>query len=293
MKNGKRCITKVPLNAIRANCLMPVTEIGRSYRALVKSIKDNGIRTPVCVAPLGDGTYELIAGRRRYNAAKKVGLKEIPAVICETGDRDDLIARMMRDADGYLNMFEEAENYRRILENGEFNQKTLSGYLGKSQSYISNKLRLLMLSPAVRRKVIDAKLSERHARELLRLYDEKLQKIAVDAITEQKMSVKQTVSFIDAVLEKTHQDLLKGYRKIAEEFKIKAGLMSVAEKKTGDHSGGIKHFVGAVKELVEISEANGLRVLAGQRITDKYVELVIKVHRNANTDVTEEKKKAA
>ena len=138
---------------------------------LAQSIKTYGLLQPILVRR-HQGAYQLVAGERRLRACKLLGWQKIPAVIREVNDSAmaamALIENLQREN---LSYFEEAEGYQRLLDEFGLTQEVLAQRIGKSQSTIANKMRLLKLATSIQQKLLEAGLSERHARALLRLPD--------------------------------------------------------------------------------------------------------------------------
>ena len=157
------------------------------------SIKEHGVLSPITVRPLGN-KYEIIAGERRYKASVMAGLTDIPALIVKMDDKESaeiaLIENVQRKD---LTPIEEAISYKKIFDmNIGISQETLAKKLGKSQSAIANKLRLLNLSDEVQEALLENKISERHARSLLRIKDKKLQNALLNKIITERMTVRKT-----------------------------------------------------------------------------------------------------
>ena len=163
---------------------------------LSESIRDFGILQPLLVRKGAYG-YELIAGERRLRAAKLAGCDDVPVLVREMTDAQmaeiALIENLQREN---LHFFEEAEGLERLLTEFSFTQEKLALRMGKKQSTIANKLRLLKLSPAVRQRVQQEKLSERHARALLAIDDERTQLVVVEEVCREKLNVRQTEQLI-------------------------------------------------------------------------------------------------
>ncbi len=163
---------------------------------LANSIKQYGILNPILVRP-HNGTYEIIAGERRYRAAKKLGLSVVPVIIKPIDDLElseiALIENIMREN---LTPIEEATAYKEILETSSINESTLAQKLGKTQSTISNKIRLLSLPPEVQKALNEKKISERHARTLLQLKNSSEQINYLNRIISDKLTVKELEELI-------------------------------------------------------------------------------------------------
>ncbi|TXN60856.1 ParB/RepB/Spo0J family partition protein, partial [Methylobacterium sp. WL18] len=166
---------KVPVEFLRPNPRNPRRSFGEAELAeLATSISQRGIIQPIVVRPLGDvpGAFEIVAGERRWRAAQKGGLDEVPVVIVEIDDRASLefaILENVQRAD--LNPIEEASGYERLMQDFAYTQKELAEILGKSRSHLANTLRLLNLPPSVQDRVTAGELTAGHARALLAVRD--------------------------------------------------------------------------------------------------------------------------
>ena len=172
-----------------------------ALKELAESIKQVGLIQPLVVRKNG-ARYELIAGERRLRATKMIGLSKVECIVQK--DTQEEISAMMALIENLqredLHFIEEAECYSSLLEVYGLTQEELATRLGKSQSFIANKLRLLKLAPAVQAAISAANLSERHARALLSLRDEALQLSTIEKISEKGMSVKETETLVEKTL---------------------------------------------------------------------------------------------
>ncbi len=175
---------------------------------LSESIREYGVMQPISVRRLGKGskgetTYELIAGARRLNAAKMAGLRVIPAVIYDVDENDSAVMSLIDSLQSdSLHFIEEAEAYYFLMMEHGITQEELAYRVGKSQSTIANKIRLLKLPPLVKRIIHDYDLSERHARALLRIRDEQLQLRALKTICCKCFNVSKTEQLVAKLLER-------------------------------------------------------------------------------------------
>lgn len=174
---------------------------------LAQSIKAYGIIQPLSVRRMSNERYELVAGERRLRAAKKLGLKEVPAIIVDITDKESaaiaLLENLQRED---LNYMEEAEAYFNLIKEHGYTQEQLAEVIGKKQSTIANKLRLLKLSHEVRVKLLENKLTERHARALLKLPDEALQIKILEVVIKKSLNVKKTEELVEKELLKLSKD---------------------------------------------------------------------------------------
>lgn len=155
---------------------------------------------PITVRIIGS-SYELIAGERRLKASKLAGLTEIAAVIVEVATKDSAVLALIENLQREnLNFLEESEAYQAIIQDYGYTQQELAKSLGKNQSTVANKLRILKLSPLVKKKIMEYELTERHARALLRLPSEKHQLDVIEKIGSQDLNVKKTEQLIEQIL---------------------------------------------------------------------------------------------
>ncbi len=171
-----------------------------SLQTLAESIRQYGILQPLTVRKAAGG-YELVAGERRLRASRMAGLKTVPCLLLETEDENSallaLVENLQREDLHYL---EEAEAIARLIREYDLSQEEAARKLGRSQSAVANKLRLLRLSPACTALLREAELSERHARALLRLEDEELRLAALRQIAKKQLNVAQSEQYIEQLL---------------------------------------------------------------------------------------------
>ncbi len=194
-------ITMLPVGRIEPNPAQPRKVFNPDeLRDLSHSIVENGIIQPITVRKL-DERYILVAGERRLRAAIMAGLREIPAIVSDIDERQSsLIALIENLQRSDLDFFEEALGIDNLIRAYGFSQEEAARKLGKSQSAISNKLRLLKLPQKLIRLIVENNLTERHARALLRLEDPEKQEPALKHIIDRKLNVSQTDEYIENLL---------------------------------------------------------------------------------------------
>ena len=185
-------ILNVPIEDIIPNRFQPRLNFDdAALKELADSIKEHGIIQPLVLRRLND-KYEIIAGERRYKAAKLAGLTSVPAVISEMDDKKSAEVAIVENIQRRdLSSIEEAKSYKALLDKGYLTQEELAKKMGLSQSAISNKLRLLTLSENVQNALMEGKISERHARSLLQLDDAEEQDKWLKVIIEERITVKE------------------------------------------------------------------------------------------------------
>ncbi len=246
---GREQISSVPLTRIYSNPYQPRKDFEEEkIQELAQSIKTYGLLQPIILATVENGEgYIIAAGERRYKACLWLGWREIPAIIREYQDSSlaavALIENLQREDLDYI---EEAEGYKRLQEEFNLTQEVLAQRLGKSQSAIANKMRLLKLPVEIREMLKADKLSERHARALLQLPREK-QGEAVEKIISEKLNVKETEELV--------QDLEK--QEEGEGGKPSTKSKQLRKKKTvvvKDH----RIFLNTIRQAVRVIEKAGL-----------------------------------
>ena len=233
--------------------------------ALADSIRNNGIIQPLVVRKNNNDEYELISGERRLRAAVKVGLETVPCVLMSVSDNDSalfaIIENIQRDN---LNYFEEAESISRLVNDYSMTQEEISKRLGKSQSYLSNKLRLLRLSDELRSVILENSLSERHARALLRLDSDIDRLKALLEIIEKNMNVSETDKYIDSIVTPVKQKSRPKFRKLKD----------------------IKLFINTINHAVDTMRNAGIKAVSEENETSDYIEYVIRIPKTTSSPVS-------
>ena len=199
METGR--VVFLPPRAIRPNPAQPRKVFREDALVeLADSIRQHGILQPLSVRRVGN-VYELIAGERRLRAAQLAGLNDIPCIVMNMTDRESGLAAMVENLQRQdLDFIEEARGISLLMESWAMSQDQTARLLGKSQSAIANKLRILRHSPKVLAALRDGGLTERHARALLKL-DQELDKLAaIQVIVKEGMSVARTERYVDQLM---------------------------------------------------------------------------------------------
>ena len=225
--------------------------------SLADSIKENGILQPLLVRRINTSDYfEIVAGERRLRAAILAGVDSVPCIEADCSHEQSAVYSVLENIQrSDLTFFEEAAAIGQLINHFGMTQSECAKRLGKSQSALSNKLRLLRLPADVRYFIDKEGLSERHARALLRLESEKDIWAALHIIKEKGYNVEQTERFIDSFSEKTEKPR-KNTVKIYKDVRI---------------------FVNTVNKAIETMVASGIRAQADKTETDDYVEFRVKI----------------
>lgn len=201
MNEREREIIEVSLDDIIPNRFQPRLSFDeQGLNELAESIRQHGIIQPLVLRKIGD-KYEIIAGERRYKASYIAGLTKVPAVIIDLNDNESAEVAIVENIQRKdLSPIEEAKSYKKLLDRGYLTQDQLASRMGKNQSTVSNKLRLLNLDKKVQDALLNNKISERHARSLLKLDNKEEQKEVLDEIIEKRLNVRDTEDLINRKL---------------------------------------------------------------------------------------------
>lgn len=201
MNEREREIIEVSLDDIIPNRFQPRLSFDeQGLNELAESIRQHGIIQPLVLRKIGD-KYEIIAGERRYKASYIAGLTKVPAVIIDLNDNESAEVAIVENIQRKdLSPIEEAKSYKKLLDRGYLTQDQLASRMGKNQSTVSNKLRLLNLDEKVQDALLNNKISERHARSLLKLDNKEEQKEVLDEIIEKRLNVRDTEDLINRKL---------------------------------------------------------------------------------------------
>lgn len=196
-------VFSLPVAQLRANPAQPRTHFDEAaLQELAESIRRYGILQPLTVRALEGGGFELIAGERRLRAARMAGLREVPCLVAAvTAEDSSLLALIENIQRRDLNYMEEAAALQKLMKSYGLSQEKVAEKLGKSQSAVANKLRLLKLSEECASFLLEHRLTERHARALLRLSGEEARRAALEVIVERGLNVAQTESYIESLLQ--------------------------------------------------------------------------------------------
>lgn len=186
-------VTVLPLQKVEPNPNQPRKYFDEEeLQALADSIAAHGLLQPLAVRDMGGGFYQIIAGERRWRAARMAGLSEVPVVVVEADDRTVMELALVENLQRQdLNPMEEAEGYRSLMQDYGLTQEEAATRVGKSRPAVANALRLLALPEEVRQLVVEGTLSAGHARAVLSLPDARLQKAAAQKILALRLSVRQ------------------------------------------------------------------------------------------------------
>ena len=255
-------IVSIPLAQIMPNPFQPrKTFSAEGLQELCASIREFGVIQPLIVRKTDSG-YELIAGERRLRASGLAGRDDVPCVLRDASDKEmaeiALIENLQRED---LHYFEEALGYEKLLRQFNLTQEVLAERVGKTQSSIANKLRLLKLPPEMREYIFEEKLTERHSRALLKVDDSERQWQLLKFVAENKLNVRETESLIEAQFQN---------EPIPEQKVVRRPQMLKIVK-------DVRIFINTVGELVKQMKKTGLDVRLKQEQDDEFVTITMVV----------------
>ena len=237
-------------------------------KQLSDSIQASGIIQPLAVRKASDGSYQLIAGERRLKAAVMAGLRRIPCILHKTDDETAALYSIIENLQrSNLTVFEEAQGINRLIAEYGMSQSEAAARLGIAQSTLSNKLRLLRLNDGIKERIISARLTERHARALLRLPEE-MRDGALDRIIAEGMTLTQAEEYIFSLLNPEKEPESKK----PDEPVRKAAI------------GDVRLFSNSLSKLLSTLQNAGIDAHSRKYETDKYIEFKVRIKKNTDPD---------
>ncbi len=257
ISSAAKQITPIQIKQIVPNPNQPRKDFSEvSILKLADSIQQFGIIQPLTVRKTGQ-VYELIAGERRLRAAKELGWQSVPCIITNASEAESaqisIIENLLRED---LNIFEQAQAIEALIDTYGLTQEQVALKLSNSQSYIANKLRLLRLTPSERRQIVENKLSERHARAILRIQDENLRQNTLNSIIDQGLNVSKSEELVERLLSATAPN--------SEQTQSKK-----------QHYKDIPTFFTAICRAIDSAKSSNLGIKSRKIVGDNYTELTI------------------
>ena len=258
-KSSNVQVLQVPLSKIVPNPYQPRKEFeSEALSELADSIRQYGVLQPLLVAPGKDDTYILIAGERRLRASTMAGLGTVPVIVSEYTTQQiaeiALIENLQRKDLHYL---EEAEGYEKLVSIFHLTQESMAIRVGKKQSTIANKLRLLRLPVSVRNKLHNSELTERHARALLKLENEETQKAVLQKVLKGKLNVRQTEALVE-----------KALKEAGKQNQKKPRLVIVND---------VRIYLNSIKEVMETVKNSGIPASMEQEMDGDDVVVTLRI----------------
>lgn len=258
-------LTRLPVIKIMPNPSQPRKIFQEDeLRSLAQSITENGLLQPVTVRK-ENGVFYLIAGERRLRACKLAGLKEIPAIISDCEPEDSAVLALLENVQRRdLHMFEQANAIVNLLREWQITQEEAARRLGMSQSYLANKVRLLKLSSDEQSEIIKHKLSERHARALLRIDNIELRQKVLQTVITRGLNVANTEELIADSL-KPQEPIRKGRRTfVAKDIRL---------------------FINTIDHAVDAMKTAGIQAQTEKKETEEYIECVVRIPKQNRVQV--------
>lgn len=259
-------VIKLPIDQIVPNRFQPRTIFDdEKIEELSRTIHTHGVIQPIVVRKTSDNQYEIIAGERRYRAMKKLQWTEVPAIVRNLTDKETasiaLIENLQREE---LTAIEEAVAYQKLLELHELTQEALAQRLGKGQSTVANKLRLLRLPDEVQQAILKRKISERHARALIAIKDQPLQLEILQLAIESDWNVRQLEEQIQAIL---HPVVDEQEESIPKKAKPKRKAISK----------DVRIALNTIKQSLTMVTKSGITVKTEEEDTEEYYQITVKI----------------
>ncbi len=253
-------VVNININQIIPNKNQPRKNFDdKALEELSFSIKNYGLIQPIVVRKLADELYELVAGERRLKATKLLDAETIKAIVISAGEEESaamaLIENLQRED---LNFFEEALAYEKIISDFGITQQALADKVGKTQSTVANKLRLLKFPQRIKDALLENNLSERHARALLKVTDEELLLDIIDRIVKKDLNVSATEKLVQSIIEDINKEKLKNklYIKNFINYKI---------------------YVNTIKNAYNEILKTGIDAKFEEQESDEFIELKVRI----------------
>lgn len=264
-KDGNK-VVDIPIRQIRPNQSQPrKTFKDEELNSLASSIEENGILQPLTVRRLNLQEYELVAGERRLRAAVIAGLKRVPCIVIKCTDRESAIFALLENLQrSDLGMFEEARGISRLIRKYNLTQEEAAAKLGKKQSTVANKLRLLKLTMDEQDWINQAGLSERHARALLRISDESLRKEALSKVISEGLNISQTEELVDNIISSSFIEVDDKHRKKRVVIK------------------DVRIFINTINKAVDTMRLAGINAVSKRAENDDYIEYTVRIPKNTS-----------
>lgn len=265
-KDGNK-VVDIPIRQIRPNQSQPrKTFKDEELNSLAASIEENGILQPLTVRRLNLQEYELVAGERRLRAAVIAGLKRVPCIVIKCTDRESAIFALLENLQrSDLGMFEEARGISRLIRKYNLTQEEAAAKLGKKQSTVANKLRLLKLTMDEQDWINQAGLSERHARALLRISDENLRKEALSKVISESLNINQTEELVDNIISSSF---------IAVDDKHRKKRVVIKD---------VRIFINTINKAVDTMRLAGINAVSKRAENDDYIEYTVRIPKNISS----------
>lgn len=251
-------VIEIDVRLIVPNPHQPRTEFDdMDIRSLAESIGQNGILQPLSVRKSGE-RYELIAGERRLRAAKMCGLQAVPCIVHDISERNSAILALVENIQRQdLSFFDEAVAIEKLISYYGMTQEDAASKLGKAQSTIANKLRLLRLTPDERELIVSFNLTERHARALLKLGSSEERINILEKVVKNKLNVERTEKLVEEYI---------GQKRIKHSYKTRSKVFQ-----------NVKIFVNTINRAIETMQSAGIDADSKKIQNEEYIEYRVRI----------------
>lgn len=272
----ERAIVNVPIGNIITNPFQPRKAFDTALlQELADSIKEYGVLQPLLVVPLEDDQYLLIAGERRLRASYIAEMSTVPVILGNYSSQEvaeiAMVENLQRED---LHFFDEAEGFELLMKEFNITQENLAKRVGKKQSTIANKLRILKLDKPIRDKLRESNLTERHARALLKLEDTAAQNTVLQAVIDNELNVRQAEELIESVMNSPTGDVIDGS---VTEQEVEGGKRTKIIR-------DVRIFINSVKKVVADIKKVGVKVKLDQKQTEEEVIITMRIPLNKHDD---------
>ena len=264
MVRSENTIAEIPIIKIRPNKAQPRKIFSEDeLSALSRSISENGILQPLTVRKVSSTEYELVAGERRLRAAVLAGLRKVPCIVVKCSDKESAVYALLENLQrADLGIFEEARGISKLIRRYGLTQEQAAVKLGKTQSTIANKLRLLRLSEEEQEWMEKAGLSERHARALLRIDNETVRREVLSRIITENLNVKQSERLVGIYLNSTPKST-----------QAKGNSKAVIKD--------IRIFLNTINRAIDMMRLSGINAESDKTDTENFIEYTIRIPKSA------------
>ena len=273
LKNDNK-VLEIPIIKIRPNKAQPRKTFDETeLAALSASISENGILQPLSVRKISATEYELVAGERRLRASVLAGLRKVPCIVLKCSEKESAIYALLENLQrSDLGIFEEARGISKLIQRFGLTQEEAARKLGKSQSTIANKLRLLRLTYEEQEWIINAGLTERHARALLRIENEELRREALSKIISDNLNTQQTDTLVGIMLNSLEKPVIR-----------QKGSSKVVIK-------DVRIFVNTINKAIDTMRLAGIEAQSNKTVNESFIEYTIRI---PNKQISSDKDKTA
>ncbi|MCI1288157.1 MAG: nucleoid occlusion protein [[Lactobacillus] timonensis] len=277
----KSKVVEVPLEQIEPNRYQPRKVFDPDgIRELAQTIDEHGLLEPIILREYEPAKYEIIAGERRFRAMKLLGWENAPAIVKKMSDAETasmaLIENLQRRD---LSSVEEAQAYQKLMELNNLTQQQLAKAMGKSQSTVANKLRLLKLIKPVQNAILDNRISERHGRALIGLNEDQQRDLLMD-IVNQHWTVRQTEEQVDVLLGKQQVELADKPATPKKTTKKKPAKKRRKRAQKRDKTSDPRIALNTIRHSIKLVDDSGVNISAREHDHQDSYEIVITIAKN-------------